>query len=82
MICQKVISNNLSVRDVEALITQTNPTKKNVKTQKTTDILNLETNLSDKLGASVKISHKTNGSGVLKINYSDLDELDSILKKI
>ncbi len=46
------------------------------------DIVNLETNLSDKLGTSVKISHKSNGSGVLKINYSNLDELDSILKKI
>ena len=82
MLCQKVISNNLSVREVEGLITQTNPTKKKIQTQKIADIVNLETNLSDKLGASVKISHKINGSGVLKINYSNLDELDSILKKI
>ena len=82
MLCQKVISNNLSVREVEGLITQTNPTKKKIQTQKTADIVNLETNLSDKLGASVKISHKANGSGVLKINYSNLDQLDSILKKI
>ena len=81
MLCQKVISNNLSVREVEGLITQTNPTKKKIQTQKTADIVNLETNLSDKLGASVKISHKSNGSGVLKINYSNLDQLDSILKK-
>ena len=82
MLCQKVISNNLSVREVEALIIQTNPTKKKIKPQKIADIVNLETNLSDKLGAPVKISHKSNGSGVLKINYSNLDQLDSILKKI
>ena len=81
-LCQKVISNNLSVREVEGLIIQTNPTKKKLKTQKIADIVNLETNLSDKLGASVKISHKINGSGVLKINYSNLNQLDSILKKI
>ena len=82
MLCQKVISNNLSVREVEALITQTNPTKKNIKKQKTADIVNLETNLSDKLGASVKISHNLNGSGILKVNYNNLDQLDTILKKI
>jgi len=82
MICQKVISKNLSVRDVEALIGQQRPAKRNIKKQKTADIVNFEANLSDKLGTSVKISHKSNGSGVLKINYSNLDELDSILKKI
>ena len=82
MVCQKVISNNLSVRDVEALIGQRSPAKRKIKKQKTADIVNFEENLSDKLGTSVKISHKSNGSGVLKINYSNLDELDSILKKI
>ena len=58
------------------------PAKRNRKKQKTADIVNFEENLSDKLGTSVKISHKSNGSGVLKINYSNLDQLDSILKKI
>jgi ParB family chromosome partitioning protein len=82
MVCQKVISKNLSVRDVEELIGQQRPAKRNIKKQKTADIVNFEANLSDKLGTSVKISHKSNGSGVLKINYSNLDELDSILKKI
>ena len=82
MVCQKVISNNLSVRDVEALIGQRSPAKRKIKKQKTADIVNFEENLSDKLGTSVKISHKSNGSGVLKINYSNLDQLDSILKKI
>ena len=82
MLCQKVISNKLSVRDVEALIGQKLPAKKSIKTQKNADILNFETNLSDKLGTSVNISHKSNGSGVLNINYSNLDQLDSILKKI
>jgi len=82
MFCQKVISNKLSVRDAEALIGQTNFAKKNIKRHKTADIVNFETNLSNKLGAPVKISHKLNGSGVLKINYNNLDQLDSILKKI
>ena len=84
MVCQKVISTNLSVREVEALISESGHAKAIRKTtnNKSADILNLETNLSDKLGASVKISHKLNGSGILKINYNNLDQLDSILKKI
>jgi ParB family chromosome partitioning protein len=82
MLCQKVISKNLSVRDIETLISQQSPAKRNIKKQKTADIVNFEENLSDKLGTSVKISHKSNGSGILKINYSNLDQLDSILKKI
>jgi len=81
MLCQKVINNKLSVREVESLITQKKPTK-NIKKQKMADIVNLETNLSDKLGTSVQISHKLNGSGSLKINYNNLDQLDFILKKI
>jgi len=81
MLCQKVINNKLSVREVESLITQKKPTK-SIKKQKMADIVNLETNLSDKLGTSVQISHKLNGSGSLKINYNNLDQLDFILKKI
>ena len=84
MVCQKVISTKLSVREVEAFISESGHSKSIRKTtnNKSADILNLETNLSDKLGASVKISHKLNGSGILKINYNNLDQLDSILKKI
>ena len=66
---------------MESLITQKKPTK-SIKKQKMADIVNLETNLSDKLGTSVQISHKLNGSGSLKINYNNLDQLDFILKKI
>ena len=54
MLCQKVINNKLSVREVESLITQKKPTK-SIKKQKMADIVNLETNLSDKLGTSVQI---------------------------
>tara|TARA_B100000902_G_scaffold64608_1_gene71219 strand:+ start:5502 stop:6359 length:858 start_codon:yes stop_codon:yes gene_type:complete len=82
MICQKIITQKLSVRDVEALINKETTFKVKTKSNKTADIVNFENNLSDKLGTSVKISHKANGSGVLKINYSNLDQLDSILKKI
>jgi len=82
MICQKIISQKLSVREVEALIGNKSSTKVKMRENKSSDILSLENDLSDKLGTSVKISHKKNGTGVLKINYSNLDQLDSIIKKL
>ena len=82
MICQKIISQKLSVREVEALIGNRPSAKVKMRENKSSDILSLENDLSDKLGTSVKISHKKNGTGVLKINYSNLDQLDSIIKKL
>ena len=82
MICQKIISQKLSVREVEALIGNRPSAKVTMRENKSSDILSLENDLSDKLGTSVKISHKKNGTGVLKINYSNLDQLDSIIKKL
>ena len=82
MICQKIISQKLSVREVEALIGNRPSAKVTMRENKSSDILSLENDLSDKLGTSVKISHKKNGTGVLKINYSNLDQLESIIKKL
>ena len=82
MICQKIISQKLSVREVEALIGNRPSAKVTMRENKSSDILSLENDLSDKLGTSVKISHKKNGTGALKINYSNLDQLDSIIKKL
>ena len=82
MICQKIISQKLSVREVEALIGNRPSAKVKIRENKSSDILSLENDLSDKLGTSVKISHKKNGTGALKINYSNLDQLDSIIKKL
>jgi len=82
MICHKIITEKLSVRDVETLVNEKNTFKVKTKSNKTADIVNFENNLSDKLGASVEISHKKNGSGVLKIHYSNLDQLGTISKKI
>ena len=82
MICQKIISQKLSVREVEALIGNKPSAKVKMRENKSADIVSLENGISDKLGTSVKISHKKNGTGILKINYSNLDQLDSIIKKI
>jgi ParB family transcriptional regulator, chromosome partitioning protein len=84
MLANKIVQQQLSVRDVENLVkklaadVQTKPHKINANR----DVLALQNNLSEKIGASVSISAKANGSGTLKINYANLDQLDEIIKKI
>jgi ParB family chromosome partitioning protein len=46
------------------------------------DVVRLQETLSNKLGASVSIKANTNGAGVLKINYTSLDQLDDIIGRI
>jgi ParB family chromosome partitioning protein len=84
MLANKIVQQQLSVRDVENLVkklgaeAQAKPHKINVNH----DVLALQNSLSEKIGASVSISAKGNGSGTLKINYANLDQLDEIIKKI
>ncbi len=80
----KIVQQSLSVREVENLVKKLGDEEKS-KTNKTTinrDILALQNTLSEKLGAVVSISAKANGAGTLKVNYSNLDQLDDIIKKI
>jgi ParB family chromosome partitioning protein len=46
------------------------------------DIRRLEIEVSEKLGAKVRVDHSKKGAGKLIISYNNLDELDGILKHI
>jgi ParB family chromosome partitioning protein len=84
MLANKVVHEHLSVREVESLVKNKAEAAK-TKTQKASinpDIAALQNTLSETLGAGVSIAAKSNGSGTLKINYSNLDQLDEIIKKI
>jgi ParB family chromosome partitioning protein len=62
-----------------------NQAGKKAKADSTTpdaDIRKLEVDISDKLGAKVRIAHTRKGAGKLIIDYNSLDELDGILKHI
>ncbi len=52
------------------------------KPQANADTQRLEKDLSDKLGAKVRIDHAKKGNGKMIIAYNSLDELDGILKHI
>ena len=85
---QTVVRKDLSVRETERLVRQiskeTSASKKSKPSDEAadTDIRRLEDDLSQKLGAVVKIAHQKNGSGKVAIGYSSLDELDGILERI
>ncbi len=84
MLANKIISQHLSVREVESMVKKLGTEAKYIQ-QKTTinrDVLALQNTLSEKIGAVVSIAAKSNGAGMLKISYSNLDQLDDIIRKI
>ena len=86
MVCQKIINEKLSVRKVEELIqsgiTKVNNKKTSKDNNKNNDIEILQKEFSDKLGFPVTIDNKNNNSGLIKIKYRNLDELDILLNKL
>lgn len=82
-IAQQVVNNDLSVRETEALVNkQQNAKPKKHKATIDADILRLQQQLSETIGARVTIQHKTKGKGKLEIFYHSLDELDGIIERM
>jgi ParB family chromosome partitioning protein len=83
-----VAKKGLSVRETEALVRRLiahaggNKGSSGKARSKDPDILRLENDLADKLGATVELQHSTTGKGKLVISYHTLDELDGILAHI
>jgi len=78
---QQVIKRGLSVRQTEALVRGWG-VKENSIPAKDPNVSRLEEDLSARLGAKVRIQHQQNGRGRLEVQYTTLDELDGILKRI
>lgn len=82
LLANKVVQEELSVREVERLMQQAPDAKKKSTASEQPDIASLQTQLSEQLGANVNISAKNNGSGVLKLSYANLDQLDDWIAKL
>lgn len=80
----KVVSDKgMTVRDTENFVRKLlEPKVDKPKAEPDQDILRLQTQLSDTLGAKVAINHSAKGKGKMTISYNSLDELDGILAKI
>jgi len=82
MMCQKIVNQKLTVREVEKEVSEGTIKKTSAKQSKDHDIKRLENELSDRFGANISISHKQSGKGSINIRYSNLDELERIIKKL
>ena len=79
---KEVFEKKLSVRDVEKLTAKHKQTRKK-QSEKDPNIADLERELSDKIGLKTEIEFNDNGSsGSLKLYYSDLNQLDEIMKRL
>ncbi|MCP3664541.1 MAG: ParB/RepB/Spo0J family partition protein [Gammaproteobacteria bacterium] len=84
---RSVVADGLSVRETEKLVRRMQGLEESPQKTKTTpkvdpDVARLEGNLTEKLGARVKIQQGNGGKGKLVISYNNLDELDGILDHI
>ncbi len=78
----EIVEKKLSVRQTEKITSEFKNNKKN-KTEKDPNITDLEKELSDKIGLRTSIQFNDNGSsGSLTLYYSDLNQLDDLMKRL
>ena len=79
-----IATKGLSVRETEKYIKKIKGTKveKKQSTSRSPDVVSLEHELADQLGAPVSVQYNNRGKGQLIISYNSLDELDGVLEHI
>ncbi|MDD5175266.1 MAG: ParB/RepB/Spo0J family partition protein [Sterolibacterium sp.] len=80
----QVVHKGLSVRDTEKLVfRELNPPTEKVSAHKTDrDLLRLEEELADKIGAPIRLLANKKGIGSLTIRFSSLEQLEGILERL
>ena len=82
-VAQRIVQKGLSVREAEQLVQQIlNPPAKTTEKPVDRDLLRLQEELSDTLGAAVAIRSNRKGAGKITIEFSGLDQLEGILGKL
>jgi len=82
-IAQRVVQKGLSVRETERLAQNALKPQKEVEAKKPDrDVLRLQEELSDMLGAQVEIRTNKKGAGKIQIDFGDLDQLEGILQRM
>ncbi|HOW87720.1 MAG TPA: ParB/RepB/Spo0J family partition protein [Candidatus Omnitrophota bacterium] len=82
---KRIVEENLSVRQVEAIVNRSNAHKRKAKTARhlSAEIVDLETRLTHFLGTQAKLyPRKNQKEGRIEIQYFSLDDLDRVLQKI
>lgn len=82
-VAQRIVQKNLSVREAERLVQQIiNPPKKTPEKPVDRDLLRLQEELSDAVGANVAIRSSKKGAGKITIEFGNLEQLEGILNKL
>lgn len=83
-IAAAVVEKSYSVRETERLVaSELNPPQKSDgKAALDRDLVSLEEDLSDAVGATVKISANRKGAGSVTIRFGSLDQLDGLIARI
>ena len=79
----EVVRRGLSARETEKLVrSRVSGESPPQRRPRDPDVVKLETELAERLGAKVRIAHKAKGAGSVTIHYASLDALDGILERI
>ena len=82
-LAQRIVQIGLSVREAERLAQLAlKPPKASEEAKPDRDVLRLQEELSDFLGAKVEIRTNKKGAGKIQIDFGDLDQLEGILQRL
>jgi len=83
LLANQVVAKRMSVRETEkAVQAAQKPAAEKLAKVVDRDVVRLQEELADKLGATVAIKSNKKGAGTLTISFGDLDQLDGILARI
>ena len=79
----EVADKGWSVRETEKRVTrELNPPLHKPVAEKSRDLVRLEEELADSLGAAIKLSANRKGAGSISIRFNSLDQLDGLLMRL
>jgi len=82
-LAQRIVHKSLSVRETERLVQALlQPASKKEEQPVDRDLLNLQEELSDTLGANVGIRTNKKGAGKVTIEFGSLEQLDGLLNRL
>jgi len=82
-LAQRIVHKGLSVREIERLVQHLlNPPRKSAERPVDRDLLRLQEELSDGLGANVAIRANGKGAGRVTIEFGSLDQLDGLIARL
>lgn len=81
-VANEIVGRGLSVREAERLVQRQQRPDAAPKAKPDRDILRLQEDLAEKLGAMVTLKAQKKGRGKLIINYDSLEQLDDIIGRL